>query len=364
LKIDEEQSNQGKDLFQYADLLLKENHFKLAGEVYRKIIELYPQSPLTAKAKLGYARSLESELFDEYVKTLPLWKPFFPLSRYESEKIAKVLMAFDEIVHFYKHSEPAYEALLRSGIIKLYLQNDIQDSKRFLNTVTTEAPLSRSAVDAFFEVGNIFLMEGNLDEAEKKYTALLNKKRILADKRNSALYKLARVYFYQLKFDEAKKKLSAVLMSLKDNSANDALELSLVLNSTMNDSISIALFAEAEFLAEQKIFLEAADIYRKISDNPQAFVLHSISLLRMGEMMLAENNYPESILTFEKIASEGSKNIYSDKAVYLLGKIHQFGVNDHIRAEEYYQKLLTEFPNSIYVDDAREQLKLLMNKPS
>jgi len=364
LKIDEQQSSQGKDLFVYADLLLRENHFNLAAEVYRKIIELYPNSALIAEAKLGYARSLESELYDEYVKTIPLWKPFFPLSKFESGKIEKVLSAFDEVINLYKYSEPAYEALLRSGIIKFYLKNEIEESKKSLNLVTTEAPLSRSAVDALLELGNISLIEGNLDEAEKKYSALLKNSRAQSDKKNSATYRLSRVCFYQLKFEEAIKYLSNVLKNLKDNSANDALELSLVLNSTMNDSINIALFAKAEFLAEQKKFSEAAKIYRNISDNPQAFVLHSISLLRAGEMMLAENNYFEAVSSFEYIVEEGEKNIYADKAVYLLGKIHQFGLNDLVKAEEYYQKLLAEYPNSIYVDDAREQLKILLNKPS
>ena len=364
LKLDEQQSAQGKDLFIYADLLLRENHFNLAAEVYKKIIELYPNSALTAEAKLGFARSLESELYDEYVKSIPLWKPFFPLSKFESEKIEKVLSAFDAVVNLYKHSEPAYEALLRSGMIKFYLLNEIEDAKRLLNIVTTEAPLSLSAVDALLELGNISLIEGNLDKAEKNYLALLNNNRVQNDKKSSATYKLSRVCFYQLKFKEAIKYLSDVLKNLKDNSANDALELSLILNSTMNDSINIALFAKAEFLAEQKKFLEAANIYKKISENPQAFVLHSISLLRASEMMLAVNNYSEAVSNFENVVGEGEKNIYADKAVYLLGKIHQFGLNDLEKAEEYYQKLLKEFPNSIYTDDVREQLKLLMNKPS
>jgi TolA-binding protein len=81
-------------------------------------------------------------------------------------------------------------------------------------------------------------------------------------------------------------------------------------------------------------------------------------------MMLAVNNYLEAVSNFENVVGEGEKNIYADKAVYLLGKIHQFGLNDLEKAEEYYQKLLKEFPNSIYTDDTREILKLLMNKPS
>jgi TolA-binding protein len=233
-----------------------------------------------------------------------------------------------------------------------------------LNTITEESPLSPAAAEAYFELGSIALMQGNLDEAEKIITELSNSSRLQFDKKNNALYKLARICFYQSKFDKARDILSKVLTNLKDNSANDALELSLILNSSMNDSINISRFAEAEFLAEQKKFSEAAMIYNSIAENPQAFVLHSISLLRLGEMKLADDNYPEAVSTFEDIAEEGEKNIYADKAVYLLGKIHQFGIKDKLKAEEYYQKLLAEYPDSIYADDARQQLKILMKNSS
>ena len=65
----------------------------------------------------------------------------------------------------------------------------------------------------------------------------------------------------------------------------------------------------------------------------------------------------------EGISSEGEKNIYADKALYLLGKIHQFGIKNYGKAQEFYQKLLADYPKSIYNDDARAQLLLLQNKP-
>jgi outer membrane protein assembly factor BamD (BamD/ComL family) len=80
-------------------------------------------------------------------------------------------------------------------------------------------------------------------------------------------------------------------------------------------------------------------------------------------MMLAVDNYSEAISVLEGVSAEGEKNIYADKAVYLLGKIHQFGIKNYSKAEEFYQKLLADYPKSIYADDARAQLLLLQNKP-
>jgi outer membrane protein assembly factor BamD (BamD/ComL family) len=91
--------------------------------------------------------------------------------------------------------------------------------------------------------------------------------------------------------------------------------------------------------------------------------LRTISGIKYGEMLLAIDNYPESISILEGVAAEGEKNIYADKAVYLLGKINQFGIKNYSKAEEFYQQLLADYPKSIYADDARAQILLLQNKP-
>ena len=80
-------------------------------------------------------------------------------------------------------------------------------------------------------------------------------------------------------------------------------------------------------------------------------------------MLIAVDNYTEAASVLEGVSAEGEKNIYADKAVYLLGKIHQYGMKNFIKAEEYYQKLLADYPKSIYADDSRTQILLLQNKP-
>ena len=131
----------------------------------------------------------------------------------------------------------------------------------------------------------------------------------------------------------------------------------------MNDSSNLVIYSQAEFLAEQKKFNEAAVEYKKLADKQQAFVLRSFSAISYAEMMIAIDNYNEAISVLENVSSEGEKNIYADKAVYLLGKINQYGLKNFNKAEEYYQKLLADFPKSIYADDSRTEILILQNKP-
>jgi outer membrane protein assembly factor BamD (BamD/ComL family) len=124
------------------------------------------------------------------------------------------------------------------------------------------------------------------------------------------------------------------------------------------------IFSSGELLAAQKKFDEAVEKYKQLSDNPKAFMLQNLAKIREAEMQLALDNYNESVKLLEQVTDEFEKNIYADKALYLLGKIYQFGYKDSFKAIEMYEKLLAKFPNSLYLDAAREEILKLRNKLS
>ena len=364
VNIDEKQSQKGVELYRYADFLFREGEYEISKNVYQSIIKLYPGSPLIPSSKLGFAKSLEAILMEDYSGQIPLWKPYFAFEPYESDQVTEVIDAFNEVVELYKNSEASYEALLRIGMIKLYLQNNLNEAKQYFNRIINEAVLSSSTPDAYSELGEIALLNSNLTEAEKNYSQITVLAKINQHKINDAKYKLARVKFYNGDVEAAQKLLADILKNLKDDNANDALSLSLLLNTSQNDSVNIMLFAEAEFLADQKKFSKAAKKYELIAGNPQAFILHSLASIRLAEMELALNNYSRSIELFEMVVEEGEKNIYADKALYLLAQIFQYSIGDNAKAIEMYEMLLAKFPASIYIDRARNEIIKLREKIS
>lgn len=362
--IDERTNKQGREILRFASMLYREGEYSLAADAYKKIIEELPASPFIPQAQLGFAKTLEAKLFDDYEKQLPLWKPYFPITKYESPQVEIVLDAFKRVADTYKQSETAYEATLRIGMINFYMQLKYDKAKNLFLQIINEAPLAKSAPRADIELGNLSLLKGNLTEAENFYSNILTLHRISSDERNTAIYKLARVYFYKKDFEKSKELLSKILYNLKDEFANDALELSLLLNTMGGDSVNLSAFADAEFLLAQQHYNEAAIIYKNLSENPQLFVLHSIAGLRNAEMQLALNNFPEAMYLLQSIIEEGKKNIYADKALYLLGGIYQYGIGDENEAIKIYEDLLAEYPKSIYIDEARERILYLKENPS
>jgi tetratricopeptide (TPR) repeat protein len=361
LELDKEFKRQGADLIRLADLIYSEGNYKTAGGFYTEIINRFSDSPVISTAKLGYAKTLEAQVEQN---TGEDWKPYHGFNSVSPDKIDRIVKAYDEIINQYPNSKVSLESYLRLGDLKLYSQGDLNAAREYFNKILNNAPFSSYGAPAEFELGKIELISGNLDAAASYFQKVTIRPKIPEDQKNGSKYLLARIDFYKGNFKEAKNQLVQILSNLGDDYANDAIELSLLLNTSMNDSSELVRFADAEFLADQKKFSEAAEKYHLVAENPKAFMLKNVAELREAEMELAADNNSKSIEMLQNIAGEESKNIYADKALYLMGRIYEFGLNDSSKAIEKYEELLAKYPNSLYLDEARDEILKLRNKAS
>jgi len=363
-EIDKKQNTNGSDLYSFGNFVYRDGEYKTASEVFTFLIDNYNDQQNTPLAKLGYAKTQEALFIQHYNLLNPEWKPFSSLQKLDGNEINPVIEAYEEIVKTYTHSEVGIEANLRIGILFLHYQNNFAEAERYLKLITESYPTSKVASLAFIEFGNIFLQKANLIEAEKHFIYATKLARADAEDKSYAKHQLARIYSFKNDFESARKYLLDVMGNLKDNIANDAIELSILLNTAKNDSSNLSLYCSAEFLTEQKRFDEAKELYSQLSQNQQAFVFHSIAKLRVAEMVIALNDYQNAIANLSLLVDEAEKNIYADKALYLQGQIYQYGLKDSVKAVESYESLLAKFPRSLYLDKARENIIELKKKIS
>jgi tetratricopeptide (TPR) repeat protein len=363
-EIDKKQNTNGSDLYSFGNFVYRDGEYKTASEVFKFLIDNYNDQQNTPLAKLGYAKTQEALFIQHYNLLNPEWKPFSSLQKIDGNEINPVIEAYEEIVKTYTHSEVGIEANLRIGILFLHYQNNFAEAERYLKLITESYPTSKVASLAFIELGNIFLQKANLIEAEKHFIYATKLARADAEDKSYAKHQLARIYSFKNDFESARKYLLDVMGNLKDNIANDAIEFSILLNTAKNDSSNLSLYCSAEFLTEQKRFDEAKELYSQLSQNQHAFVFHSISKLRVAEMLIALDDYQNAIANLSLLVEEAEKNIYADKALYLQGQIYQYGLKDSVKAVEYYESLLAKFPKSLFLDEARQNIIELKKKIS
>lgn len=361
-ELDKIKLAEGRTLINFANFLFKESKLQLAEEVYGYVIEEYPNSKTLADARLGYTKTLEALLIQDFKEKNPDWKTFYSTIALDDNRVTPVLKSYGELIELYKNSEVAVESYYRSGLIVLYLQNKNLEAEKLFKEITGKYVTSHFGDKAFIELGNIALINGDLNLAEQNYLSAVKYGRNDEYEKSFAFYQLGRTSSFKGDYKAALEYLIKVSANPKDDYTNDALQFALILNTGKNDSSNLVSYCKAEFLTEQKKFAEAKEIYDNIASNPQAFVFNSICKIRSAEMDIALNEYSEALIKLGVIVEESDKNIYSDKALYLIGKVYEFGLSDFPNALDSFQKLLASYPNSIYLDDARERILILREK--
>jgi tetratricopeptide (TPR) repeat protein len=363
-ELDSKENNNGSQLQSFANFVYRDGAYETALRVYKYILDNIENEQVIPAAKLGYAKTQEALFINKYKTANPEWKTYYFTIAAEDKDIQPVIDAYKEIVKIYKHSEVAIEANLRIGILYYYYSNNLEEAKAYFSIISNDYPMSKFASLALIELGNISVINAKLDEAEKYFQSVIGTPRVNPEDRSFANYRLARILSYKNDFEVARQKLFSVMGNLKDNIANDAIQFSVLLNTAKNDSSNLSLYCKAEFLTEQQNYAEAKIIYDQLAQNPQAFVFHSIAKIKSAEMQIANNDYQGAISALTTIVDEAEKNIYADKALYLQGKIYQYGLKDNLKAVESYENLLAKFPRSLYLDEARQNIIELRKKIS
>ncbi len=362
--VDKKLNSGGAELMTFAAFLFNEKKYSDAENVYKTILERYPSSNYVSEIKLGLAKTKEARLYSTSDDDMETWKPYSIIKPNRISEAAEVVKLYEELSEIYPGTDVSLEAKLRIGWLYFYKFADYDKAGIYFKNVIQDSPLSQFSSSAYEGLGELSVLSGELNKSIDFYSKIVENPRAGNDRRNSAKFRLARFYFFRNENEKSKNLLSEITRTLTDNTANDAIEFSLLLNTAVNDSSNLVKFAEAEYLADQQKFNQAKDLYKQIFEDPNAFILKNISGLRQAEMFIALNDYNTAIPQLQLISEEGEKNIYADKALYLLAKIYQFGLKDNFKAVESYEKLLAKFPSSLFLDEARAEVIKLKEKIS
>lgn len=360
--IEKEQNSNGKYLLTFAHSLLAQNKFSIASKIFKKIINDYSSSPFISSAKLGYTKALGEELKEDIIKNSQAWKPIYIKKNIYPQKTIDVINAYKELIGKYKLSEVGAESYFRIGKINLEIQNNLDEAIRNFTIVINNYQSSRLFADSYRLRAETFIKKGELNKALSDYDFLIKNARVSSEIKNTASFNKAKILFYKGEFEKAINILNQIINNKNDNSANNAIELSLLLNTTKSDSLHLIKYAKADLLINQNKIDPANSILKNLYiDKATTFVLKSYSAYSFAQTQIALDSLPQALITLSEIIKNKKQNIFADKALFLKGKVYQFGIKNKVDASNMYQELLEKFPNSIFVDEVRKEIIKLKN---
>ena len=332
-------------LYNYANELIQLKQIDLAVAAFDSLTRRWPGSSFYFPARLNRAKALQA-----------------------GAKYTEALQAFDEIIGQTKNERFLQQALLDKGQLLIKVNRPENALKVFLaiQNKFQQKPVQKQA--ALF-LGDTYFAMDKFTKAKASYNRALR----LGDTQdpvynNQINYKLGELLFAQHKFNQAIAYFEKIQMVKKGLASshlyNDALEFILLIEENEADS-SGALVHFADFYRLQKQGRQAAgfEMLENLVSKYPGSALRPHSMMEMAAIHVAEKNHADALKLYSRVEKDHPDSFYSDYALLQRARLlEQTGAFE--KALAHYEKVLTKYPQSIHLEEARARIRALRKTSS
>lgn len=255
-----------------------------------------------------------------------------------------------------------YNLLMRLAYIEAYYLSEPDNSIAHINEILNSSGYQPvEYADAKLLQGDVMLLKGEVWEASLLYSQVEK-----AYKHDTigfyAKFRNARLYYFLGEFDYAEALLEILRGATSKLIANDAMELSLVIQENVDEDSSyvpLEKFARAEMMAFCLRYDEALSILDTIVKSFPGHPILDDAVYKRAQIYMALKQYDKAVAELNVIISAYYFDILADNALLMLGNIYENYLPDKELAMKYYLQLLTDFPGSILVNEARMRYRAL-----
>ena len=207
------------------------------------------------------------------------------------------------------------------------------------------------------DYADLLLVAGDVWEASLLYMQVekANKNDVLG---SMAKFRNAKLSYYNHDFEWAKSQLNVLRSSTSKLIANDAMEMSLLISDNMEQDSTfdmLELFADADLLLYRNQLDSAWLHYDDIEHRTLSHPLLDDVLMRKAQIRIKQERYVEADTLLGQLYAFYPDGMLADDALFLRAQLAEEKLQQTDKARGYYEILLTDFPSSIYVEQARKR---------
>jgi tetratricopeptide (TPR) repeat protein len=113
------------------------------------------------------------------------------------------------------------------------------------------------------------------------------------------------------------------------------------------------------FLERQEKAAEAAASLTAMLDSFPDAPIHDLGVYQLGRMLRHCGRSSEAVTLYTAFLGKNPESILRDRFLFYLAETYDEDLRDTGKALEYYQRVLTEHPESIHTGKARERVVAL-----
>lgn len=348
--LDRRYGENGQRIFDLAALCVNNEDYNAAIDGFRYIIKKNISSELVMRSRI----ELINTEFKQY-KSLFL-----------QDKNRLMLMKQDYFSLLNELGKTTFTIPLILNLAHLqafYIGETKEATELLLQAISIPRATLADQAECKLELADIYLFSGEQWEATLLYSQVEKtfKNEPLG---HEAKFRNAKLTFYIGEFGWALAQLDVLKAATSKLIANDALELSLLINDNIEeDSVTepLSMYAKADLLEFRNRDQDALALLDSVNT---LFPMHSIAdnvLYKKAEIYSKNGKFDLSASCYNEIIEKYPYELLADDALFNLAELYENQLNNKAKAMELYEKILTQYPGSLYVVDARKRFRVLRN---
>lgn len=346
--IDRRLKLEGQKVFEIASIAFQNKDYKNAARMYEYVMKEYPAGEYYPYARRWLIQSKEEIVKNNYPVDL--------------ENIRDLISEYEQMFKEVRSTSKTLEAKKNVALLKAFYLNEHEEAIKILEDAIALSGSNQNFKDECkINLGDIYILKNEPWESTLLYLQVEKSQK--EDKLGEiAKLKNAKNYYYRGDFELAKEVLDILKKATTREIANDAMQLSLLIqDNTGMDTSTVAMedFAKVDLLVFQnKNELAVEKLDSMFIKYKKHYLADEILWLR-AQSKLKMNQVDSAIEDMKLILEEYSVDILADDALYNLAVLTEEKKEDQVEAMKLYRRILSEYPGSIYGVEARKRYRLL-----
>jgi len=282
--------------------------------------------------------------------------------KYQQQDLLSLEKDYQDLLNeFGRTSSTAFamQKLARLQAFKLHKTTEAQ--KLLEQTIQVQGLRPNLLADCKMDLGDVYLLNNQPWEATLIYSQV-EKAFPNTNVAQEAKFRNARLAYFTGDFDYAKSQLEVLKAATSQLIANDAINLSLLItDNTAFDSTgnTLKMYAHADFLIYKEQTDRAVTTLDSIDRVYPGNTLVDDILMAKARIFIQQKQYAAAIVPLQKIADEHPTELWADDAVYMMADLYENRLNNKAKAQQLYQKIITDYPSSLWITNARKEFRIL-----
>lgn len=267
-------------------------------------------------------------------------------SLFNALKYAQLLIRYDSLFAVTQESGKISGSQQAINLLEKYI-----DPSTHLKKISL-AKVKMTLGDVLLSRGDVWTSELLYAQVEKDFTE--------EEMGQFAKFKRAELSFYRGDFDWASMQLEVLKSATTQLISNDAMELALVIidNLGIDSNYTALTWYGKALLAEKQQHYKLANKY--LDSITTEFPGHGLSdeiLFVKARMAETTGDYVAATNLLETLSIAYNFDILADNALYKLGMLYMYSMNQPEKAKIAFEKLIEKYSSSVYIVDARREYR-------